>query len=365
MPAPFLFHQAAHCTGYACPMRILVIGGSRFIGAALVRQLAAAGHTLCLFNRGQSPVEPPAGVEVLHGDRNALAGHAAAVLGWRPDVVVDMCCITAEQCEAALAVFAGNVPRYVLISSCDVYRTYGVLLDKEQAAVDNTPQAEDAPLRTVRFPYRGAQPRAADDPQRILDDYDKIPCEQAVLARPGLAGTVLRLPMVYGPGDYQLRLLPYLRRMDDGRKAILLSETGAGWRGARGYVEDVAAGIALAVASPQAGGCTYNIAEPTGLTERDWVERVGVAAYWDGKVIEVDDDDVPDDLPGLRGAKQHLVVDSGRLRSELGYKEGTTWREALSASVNWQRKHWPVPLPPGMFDYAAEDALLARKGALI
>jgi nucleoside-diphosphate-sugar epimerase len=40
----------------------------------------------------------------------------------------------------------------------------------------------------------------------------------------GLPGTVLRLPTVYGPGDYQHRLFEYLKRMDDGRPAILLGE---------------------------------------------------------------------------------------------------------------------------------------------
>jgi nucleoside-diphosphate-sugar epimerase len=346
-------------------MRILVIGGSRFIGAELVRQLAAAGHTLCLFNRGRSPLAPPDGVTRLTGDRNAIAAHAPDLLRFAPEVVVDMCCVTAAQCEAALAAFAGRVARYVLISSCDVYRTYGVLLGKEDAAVDNAPQAEDAPLRSALYPFRGPEPRAADDPQRHLDDYDKIPCEQAVLGPGGTAGTVLRLPMVYGPGDYQLRLMPYLRRMDDERPFILLSELGAEWRGARGYVKEVAAGIALAAADPRAAGRTYNIAEPIALTERDWVERIGVAAYWEGKVVEIPDGDLMPELEGLRGSRQHLTVDSTRIRRELGYSEGKSWREPLAASVTWQRHNWPVPLPRHLFDYEAEDQMLARKKMLI
>jgi nucleoside-diphosphate-sugar epimerase len=58
---------------------------------------------------------------------------------------------------------------------------------------------------------------------------------------------VVRLPAVYGPGDKQHRLLPYVRRMDDERPAVLLTTDQAGWRWTRGYVVNVAAAIALAV----------------------------------------------------------------------------------------------------------------------
>ncbi len=76
---------------------------------------------------------------------------------------------------------------------------------------------EDAPLRDRRYPYRGEVPRATDDPERWLDDYDKILVEQAVMGELSLPGTVLRLPMVYGPGDLQHRLFPYVKRMADRR----------------------------------------------------------------------------------------------------------------------------------------------------
>lgn len=67
-----------------------------------------------------------------------------------------------------------------------------------------TALAEDAPLRSRAFPYRRAALRAADDPDQYLDDYEKIPIEAAVLRRAG-AWTILRLPMVYGPGAKQRR----------------------------------------------------------------------------------------------------------------------------------------------------------------
>lgn len=74
-----------------------------------------------------------------------------------------------------------------------------------------------------------------------MDAYDKILVERAVMGDADPVGTILRLPMVYGPGDPQHRLFQYLKRMDDRRPAILMDEGAAGWRWSRGYVENVAA----------------------------------------------------------------------------------------------------------------------------
>src|SRR5439155_10880721 len=97
------------------------------------------------------------------------------------------------------------------------------------------PFSEDSPLREQLYPYRGEQPRAADDPRKVFDDYDKIPVERLVMRQPDMAGTVMRLPMVYGPDDYQYRFLPYLKRMDDGRQTIVLDAGMAAWRSTWGY----------------------------------------------------------------------------------------------------------------------------------
>ena len=63
---------------------------------------------------------------------------------------------------------------------------------------------------------------------------------------PELPGTVLRLPMIYGPGDYARRFHPIVKRIDDRRQSIIYEEGWAGWKAPGGYVENVAAAIALA-----------------------------------------------------------------------------------------------------------------------
>src|SRR5262249_51564849 len=147
--------------------------------------------------------------------------------------------------------------------------------------------------------------------------YDKIPVERVVLGEPDLPGTVLRLPMVHGPGDPCNRLSPYLTRMDDGRPAIVLDEQMARWKCPRGYVEDVAAAIALAVVDERAAGRVYNVAEPDAFAEAEWVRRIGEVVGWRGEVVTVSGGRIA--LPYRM--EQWLDTDSGRIRGELGFNE--------------------------------------------
>lgn len=327
-------------------MRVLVIGGTRFFGPRLVRRLVAVGHEVVVFHRGQTTAALPPTVRHLCGDRHRLADHAGEFRGFGPDVVVDTIPFTEQDAGSVVATFRGLAGRLVTISSGDVYRAYGVFTRLEQAPIEPTPIQEDSPLRQVLFPYR-AGTKPGDD----KFDYEKILVERAVLRDKGLPGTVLRLPMIYGPGDEQHRLAPYLKRMLDGRPAILLDEGMARWRCLRGYVEDVAAAVALAVTNPAAAGRVYNVAEPTAHTEAEWIGRIGAVVGWGGEVVLV---------PGGRMAvpfntAQDLAVDTTRIRAELGYREVVDPDDALRGTVEWEREHLPeVPV-----DYAQEDRLLA------
>ena len=107
------------------------------------------------------------------------------------------------------------------------------------------------------------------------------------MSNPDLPGTVLRLPMVYGLGDYQHRLFRYLKRMDDKRPVILLDEAEAQWRWTHGYVENVADAIALAVTDERAAGRVYNVCEPFTFTMAEWISKIGQAAGWSGRVMLV------------------------------------------------------------------------------
>ncbi len=338
-------------------MRVLIIGGTRFIGPFVVRRLHAQGHEVTLFHRGKSTADLPEDVKHILGDRNNLADFRDTFKELKPDVVLDMILITEKHAQQVVTTFRDITQRIIAISSQDVYRAYGILIKKEQG-MEPTPLTEESLLRQKLYPYREEKPRAVDDPRRILDDYDKIPIEKTVMNAPDLSGAVLRLPMVYGPGDYQHRLFEYLKRMDDKRPAIVLDQELAAWRSSIGYVENVAEAIALAVTSKTASNRVYNVAEPDCPTIVEWVREIGNVVGWHGEIVVVEREKLPESLRPDFNAKQHLTVDTTRIRKELGYHEAVSRHEALARTVEWERKNPPATVRPEQFDYEAEDTVL-------
>ncbi|WP_119067302.1 NAD-dependent epimerase/dehydratase family protein [Aggregatilinea lenta] len=340
-------------------MRLFVIGGTRFIGPPIIERLHAQGHAILLFHRSSaSGTDLPSDITHVYGDRRAdWAELAPRLRAFAPDVVLDMIPLGEADAQQVMETFAGGAGRVVAISSQDVYRAYGRINGTEPGAPVEVPFDEDGPLREKLYPYRSDPPRAATDPARWMDDYDKILVERRVMSDPALPGTVLRLPMVYGPGDTQHRLFPYLKRMDDGRPAILLSETAADWHWTRAYVENVAEAVALAVTDPRAAGRIYNAGDQPLLSLAAWVRTIGLAADWQGAIEVVPDVRLPEAMRDGALA-QDLVADTSRLRAELGYREVVPLREGMARTVAWERAHPPAHVDPADFDYEAEDAVL-------
>jgi nucleoside-diphosphate-sugar epimerase len=330
-------------------VRILIVGGTGFIGSRVVRLLAAAGHNVAVFHRGKTLAEAPAGVEQIVGERDCLLEHTADLRRFAPQVVIHLIAYVETHARQMLEVFRGVAERAVLVSSGDVYRSYGVFHGTESGPLEPVAVKEDGPLRSALYPYRSLA-KAPDD---FVYSYDKIPVERAGQSDPGLPCTVLRLPMVYGPGDPQRRLAGYLQRMTDGRPAIPLDETLATWRCTRGFVDDISAAIALATTDSRSAGRTFNVGEFNARRESDWVQAIASVVGWRGAVVAV-----PSGSLSVAGNyKQHVVVDTSSIRAELGYREIVSCEDALARTVRWELTQRPAAAP---IDYAAEDGVLAR-----
>jgi nucleoside-diphosphate-sugar epimerase len=193
------------------------------------------------------------------------------------------------------------------------------------------------------------------------DWYDKIQVEQAIMSDPELAGTVLRLPMIYGPGDYARRFHPVLKRIDDNRRFILYEQGWAAWRAPREYVENVAAALALAVVNERSAGRIYNVAESPAYSELEWARKIALATGWMGEFMLQTNERTPAHLKPPGNTAQHWELDSTRIRRELSYREIVPLDEAIQRTIEWERANPPGEFNPHPFDYAAEDAAIASR----
>lgn len=347
-------------------MRILLIGGTSFMGPAVARELLAGGHTIAVYHRGKTEGAVPEGVTHIHGEREALTQARPALAEFAPDVVINMILMDEAQAQAftqaITQVFAGLARRAVVISSQDVYAAFGRVNGIESGPPEPLPLTEDAPLRTRLYPYREDTPRAEDDPMRWADTYDKILVERVVMSEPALPCCVLRLPAVYGPLDRQRRFHSVLKRMDDGREVIAIDAAEADWRWTFAYVDDVAHAIALAALDPRSAGRIYNVGEERVLSQEERARAVGAAAGWHGRIVRTPAGRLPEAMRMGVDTRQDVIADTSRIRAELGYREVTPLAETYARTVAWERANPVAQDDPAAFDYAAEDAALAEQG---
>ena len=319
-------------------MKVVVFGGTRFIGRAIVEELAAAGHDLLVVHRGNlEPADMPA-VQHLHAERAELAAHRAELAAFGPDAAIDCRALTRADAESVLEALPGGV-RLVVISSIDVYRAFGAL--NEDRETDPVPLNETSPVRPARYPYRDLVPG--------MEHYDKLDVEDVYLPR---GATSVRLPMVYGEHDYQLREEFILRRVRAGRTRIPF---GSGmWLHSGAYVRDVARGVHLVLKTPAAAGQVINLCEDRTFSMRMWSRMILDAAGSRAELVRVADDLLPEDLKPTGTMSQHIAVSAEKARSLLAWTTSDP-AESLRTTVRWHLAN--PPLNPDT-DFRADDVAL-------
>ena len=133
-------------------MKVLVIGGSGFIGSPTVHALQHLGQTVTVFHRGKSP-SALSGVEHILGDRKQFHQHRETFRRLAPEVVIDMILSSGTQAETLMQVFRGVARRVVAISSMDVYRAFGIFHGTEPGPLQPVPLTEESEVRRNLHPY--------------------------------------------------------------------------------------------------------------------------------------------------------------------------------------------------------------------
>lgn len=331
-------------------MRICVLGGTRFIGRAIVDALADH-HEVLVVHRGRTEPDGLPDLAHLHADRMALTEPepAKALADFDPEAVIDCMAIGAADAEAVLDAFPGDDRRLVVLSSMDTYRAYGSL--HAGTVTDAVPLDETSPVRPEKYPYRGQVPG--------MDDYDKLDVEPRWLER---GGVVARLPMVTGPRDYQRRQDFILRRVRHERQRIPIGSGNALLT--HGDVDDVARGVRLLVEADATAvaGEIFNFGEERTPSLRLRAEAILRHAGHDAELVTVPDGVLPPDLGITAAIGQHLLVSSAKARSVLGWTTADP-EETFARTVAWHLDHPPSAATsadgPDDGDFAGDDAALA------
>jgi 2'-hydroxyisoflavone reductase len=337
-------------------MRLLVLGGTLFLGRHVVTAAQARGHELTLFNRGRTDPRPVAGVEQIHGDRE----RDLARLGQRRwDAVIDTSGYLPRVVAASAQALAETVERYVFVSSISAYGTFA-----EPGLDESTPTAPDPPPGTEDVLAHYAELKAACE-RRVLE----IMPGRALVIRPGL---------IVGPHDPTERFTYWVRRLAAGGRVLaprapdqpvqlIDSRDLADW--IVRMVEASVVGVynATGPAAPLTfGSMLQRIHAATGSrAEFVWIEEDRLAeagvAPWDELPLWLD----LDRNPNFRG---FLAAGIGRaLSAGLSFRP---LEDTVLDTLAWARERSGPPArpdgamlpPPAGLSPEREDELLARFG---
>lgn len=190
------------------PKRILILGGTGFIGPHMVEYALARGHEVTTFTRGRSDTELPPAVEQLIGDRN---NDHSALEGRRWDVVLDNNTQDYRWVQTSTGLLADATEHYLFVSSISVYATQGVGGGPEQVIME--PMVDED---FQRIPRPDGWTDGDDAPYGLM----KTLSEDIVHAAfPGRA-TVVRPGLIVGPGDPTDRFTYWPVRLDEGGEVL-------------------------------------------------------------------------------------------------------------------------------------------------
>jgi len=271
-------------------MRVLIMGGTRFIGVYLTQLLVSQGHEVVLFNRGNKPA-PVASVKTINGDRQDAAQLKAALAGETFDAIFDNNGRELSDTQPLVELFGGQVQHFVYVSSAGVYLKSDEMPHVEGNAVDPNSRhkgkfATEAYLAAQKVPFTSVRPVYIYGPQNY-NDVEAWFFDRLVRDRP--------LPI---PGN-----------------GMALTQMG--------HVADLAAAMAAVLGNPQAMGQIYNISGDKAVTFDGLARACAIAAGKDPASLKLVHYDPKAFDFGKKKAfpmrVQHFFTDIHKAQSELNW----------------------------------------------
>ena len=327
--------------------RALVVGGTGPTGPYIVNGLLERGYRVAILHRGiHETAEIPPQVEHIHCDPYDRADVEAALVGRTFDLAV----VAYGRLRMLAEVLVSKVDRFLSIGGAPAYLGY------------MHPQAV-SPMG-LRVPVREDATLVARETES-RKGFAIVRTEEVVFELHPHA-THFRYPYVYGPRQLLPREWCVVRRILDERPFIIVPDGGLTLC-TFGFVANLAHAILLAVDQPgPSAGQIYNTGDEQVLSLRQVVETIGEVLSWNGEVVSMPWElALPARPMIMQPLTTHRVLDVGKLRADLGYRDLVEPAAALAETARWLVANPPEPdgqeamVLQDPFDYAAEDRLLA------
>ncbi len=313
-------------------MKVLVIGGTRFVGLRLVKLLADKGHDITLLNRGKTKAQLPEGVKRLYADRRDPIAVKSALRGESFGVVFDTTGYQTVNLEPVVEIFNGKIEHYIFQSTCGVY-----------ANSETMPVTEDFPVL----------PPLAGVGRQSNYGQDKADCERFLLKayrEKGFPVTIFRCPVIYGPENWMDdREGSYFTRLLRGRK-ILVPGNGATLNHFT-HVDDLARAYLLAVGKRQTQGQVYNIAAAEAITINGYIDTNAKIVGTQAQKVYIE----PKEVKKLKRSifpfswEKNSIYGIQKAKGHFGFWPGYDLKSGLEDTYKW----WLEERGPGKIQFSS------------
>jgi len=329
-------------------MKILIIGGTRFLGYHITKRLLADDHEITLFNRGKTPDDFEKKVRRIRSDRYDPEAFSKAFRGEKFDVVIDMISYRPEDSQSAIRAFLGNVRHFFHISSAAVY---------------TVTKDYPCPLKEEDFD-RELYPKPQAHDEWWIYGYNKRKCEdvlQQAFKKHRFPVTMFRPPIIIGERDYTLRAYSYFIRIMDGEPLIL--PDGGLNVSTHVYQDDIVRTLSLNLMNPVSYGKAYNLAQEEYLSLRNFVLKSAEILNRKIEIVDIPSKILEKTSFGVAfspfSSRRPFILDVQKAKKELHFSSTPfmTWAEK---TINWFFKEYEGE-PPENYSLREKEIDFVRK----
>lgn len=304
-------------------MKILILGGTRFLGYHITRRLLRDGHEVSLFNRGITPDDFGPEVRRFHGDRYDNQTFFGQLRDEKFDVVLDLIAFKAEDSQLVIKTFQDRIKHFIHISTGAVY-----IVTKDFPC----------PLHEEDFD-REIYPKPKKDDGLWTYGFHKRKCEEVLreaYEKQNFPVTIFRLPIVIGEKDYTLRAYSYFLRIEDGNP-LILPDSGMNVT-THIYQDDIARTLSSNLLNSVSMGQAYNLAQEEIITLRSFVMKAGEILGRKVKLL-----DIPSNLLRKCGLgidfspfsnRRPFIMDVQKAKKDLNFSS-TPFDTWMRKTIHW------------------------------